>query len=121
MALLYGRAGRLTALFGGFPARVVGLFFDEEEDAKSSGSNNVRALKIVRMFRLTKMLRLLRMKSLVEKYDDSVQQLINFLTYVKAVFFILYVGHVAACLWYYFGQNKQVQHAVEHAFIVFPL
>ena len=81
---------------GGCPTAEIG----EEDD---SSGQLLRMFKMLRLFRLMKLLRLVKIMRLMERYQDDLFKYIAYLSVVKLVMIMLYVGHLFACFFHYFS------------------
>ena len=82
--------------------RYANLLQEIGEEDDSSGQL-LRMFKMLRLFRLMKLLRLVKIMRLMERYQDDLFKYIAYLSVVKLVMIMLYVGHLFACFFHYFS------------------
>ena len=78
---------------------------DNQTDGDSD-SRSLRVLRAFRLFRLTKMLRLFRMKRILGRFQAFYKQkskILSTLHMMKIIVFLLYSGHIMACIFYAVG------------------
>ena len=78
---------------------------DNQTDGDSD-RRSLRVLRAFRLFRLTKMLRLFRMKRILGRFQAFYKQkskILSTLHMMKIIVFLLYSGHIMACIFYAVG------------------
>ena len=75
----------------------------ENSEEDDSSGQLLRMFKMLRLFRLMKLLRLVKIMRLMERYQDDLFKYIAYLSVVKLVMIMLYVGHLFACFFHYFS------------------
>lgn len=69
---------------------------DEDEDT----GKNIRLFKVLRLLRLARLLRLLRLRALTREYEDTaVFDMFESLKLVHMILLIMWMAHIAACVW----------------------
>ena len=72
----------------------------------SSNSNNLRALKALRLVRLSKMLRLARLKRIMQKYEN-LMVLQQYMGLIVMLCVIVFTAHFLTCIWFAVGNSDQ--------------
>ena len=80
-----------------------GAEYSDDDDA----DGKLKFMKMLRLFRLAKMLRLARLKRLLERYDDTWQELQGASQLLKSVMLCLFCAHLIGCAWYALGETSQ--------------
>jgi len=75
-----------------------------DEDPTAAGQY-VKIVKLVRLIRLVKLLRLMRLGRLMAKYQDDMFNLLRMMAYVKLIVFMIYLGHIFGCMFYFFSDE----------------
>jgi CRP-like cAMP-binding protein len=74
----------------------------EDREGDSSGQL-LRLFKLLRLFRLMKLLRLFKIMRLFERYQDDLFKYLHYLSVLRLVAIMLYMGHLFGCFFHYFS------------------
>ena len=74
----------------------------EDREGDSSGQL-LRLFKLLRLFRLMKLLRLFKIMRLFERYQDDMFKYLHYLSVLRLMAIMLYMGHIFGCCFHYFS------------------
>ena len=74
----------------------------EDREVDSSGQL-LRLFKLLRLFRLMKLLRLFKIMRLFERYQDDMFKYLHYLSVLRLMAIMLYMGHIFGCCFHYFS------------------
>ena len=117
----YCRTWLLVDILSTFPYEVVtrsfqgtlGCSFSTCNVVVSAGVNMEGAetsllsgLKVLRLLKLTKLMRLLRIGRILKRHGDHLFVIMPFVTILRLVLMIFYLGHLCGCFFYYFSTEE---------------
>ena len=66
-------------------------------------------MRLARLLRLAKMLRLARLKRILKRVDEDLPGVWTVTKLFGVILIIMYINHLIACIWYYFGTQDDPQ------------
>eukprot|EP00899_Mesostigma_viride_P019512 jgi/Mesvir1/27562/Mv07312-RA.1 len=74
-----------------------------KRDVANSSGQLFRLFKVLRLIRLVKLVQLRNGSSLLARYQDSLIRVSRFISLLRQVCFLLFIGHLVGCLFYFFS------------------
>jgi hypothetical protein len=94
-------------LISSLPIQYIAMISGRDE-ANESGVQ-IRLFKVLRLVRLARLLRLIRIRALTRQYEDTALfDVFESLKLVHMIFLIMWMAHIAACVWYEFTNLSHI-------------
>ena len=87
------------------PVQWVGYAVQGNTDEKIG--DDLKAVKILRLARMTKMMRLAKFKRIMQKYQDSFANLMQYMSMYFLVLVIVFLAHMLSCFFYMAGDTNE--------------
>ena len=82
------------------------VIVSREASKQATEASLLSGLKVLRLFKLTKLLRLLRIGRILRRHSDNLFVIMPFVTILRLVLMIFYLGHLCGCFFYYFSTEE---------------